>query len=179
MEIRFVRATDYQQLLNIYQPYVLKTPISFETTVPSIEEFSQRIENIQKKYPYFVAVKNNQVIGYAYASSYRSRAAFDSSVELSIYVDQNHHHGGIGKQLYQILLDSLKDLGFVMAYACITYPNEKSVAFHQKFGFDLIGHFHKSGFKFNQFHDTLFMELQLQENIHQIKSLEQLKKEYQ
>lgn len=164
MEIVPVQPVHYDQILEIYTPYILKTPITFEIDVPSKESFHQRIENTKANYPYLVALVDNKVVGYAYAGLYRARKAYCKSVELSIYMDETFKGQGIGYQLYQKLLEELKDRGFHMAYSCITYPNKPSIALHEKFGFDMIGIFHESGYKFDTWYDVCWMEKKLSDS---------------
>lgn len=165
MKIQFVEKDDYQQILHIYQPYIEKTAITFEYDVPSIEEFSKRIDDIKKDLPYLVVKDENKVLGYAYASHYRGRQAFAWDVELSIYLDENITHQGIGTQLYDELMSLLKKQGYFRAYACITYPHPMSISFHQKYGFKMIGIFHQAGYKFDQWLDVAWMEYSIQDGV--------------
>ncbi|MDD8048352.1 MAG: GNAT family N-acetyltransferase [Thomasclavelia sp.] len=161
MEIRDVRLSDTKDILDIYKPYVLNTAVSFEYEVPTLKEFQTRIENISSKYPYLVALEDNTIIGYAYASSYSSRAAYKNSVELSIYLKEGTTHHGVGTTLYNKLLEKLKKQGIKMVYACIVYPYDTSVNFHYKQGFKMIGVFHQAGYKFDKYYDVCWMEKEL------------------
>lgn len=158
IQIRNVVLNDAQELLNIYSYYVLNTSITFEYDSPSLNEFTQRIQKITQKYPYLVAVLDNEIVGYAYATSYKERAAYDWSVETTVYVKNNKHGLGIGKELYIHLEKALKDKNIVNMLACITYPNPKSIDFHTKFGFEKVGHFPKVGYKFNEWRDIVWMQ---------------------
>lgn len=109
-----------------------------------------------------MAIENDKIIGYAYAGAYRERAAYDWVVELSIYLDENERQHGAGSALYQKLLTALSVLNYQRAYACITYPNPASVAFHKKFGFEQIGLFPKAGYKFEQWYGIVWLERSLQ-----------------
>lgn len=108
INIRIARSSDAEALLKIYKPYILNTAITFEYTVPSIEEFRSRIENTLKIYPYFVAEIDGEIVGYAYAGSFIGRAAYDRAVKVSIYVDGSKRKGGIGGMLYTKLEDILR-----------------------------------------------------------------------
>lgn len=108
MIIRPVKQTDAADILAIYATYVTDTAITFETKVPTLEDFSKRIETIQNDYPYLVCEVDGKVVGYAYASKHRERAAYRYSVEVSVYVAQDHHHKGIGKALYKSLFAALE-----------------------------------------------------------------------
>ncbi|MHB8097255.1 MAG: GNAT family N-acetyltransferase [Erysipelotrichaceae bacterium] len=158
VQIRNVTLNDVQELLDIYSYYVLNTTITFEYETPSMNEFTQRIQKITQKYPYLVATLDDEIIGYAYATSYKERAAYDWSVETTVYVKNDKHGLGIGKELYLHLEQALKEKNIVNMLACITYPNPKSIDFHTKFGFEKVGHFPKVGYKFNEWRDIVWMQ---------------------
>lgn len=163
--IRTVQVSDAAQLLSIYTPYVKNTAITFEYDVPSIEDFSSRIEHTLKKYPYIVAESDGKIIGYAYVGEFHARAAYDWAVETSIYVDQNCHRMGIGLKLYDALEKILKTMGILNLNACIAYPPAEdpyltldSVHFHDKLGYRMVGRFYQCGYKFNRWYDMVWME---------------------
>jgi phosphinothricin acetyltransferase len=158
IQVRTVTLNDVQELLDIYSYYVLNTTITFEYDTPSINEFTQRIQKITQKYPYLVATLDDEIIGYAYATSYKERAAYDWSVETTVYVKETYQGIGVGKALYTHLEHALKEMNIVNMLACITYPNPKSIEFHTKFGFEQVGHFHKVGYKFNEWRDIIWMQ---------------------
>ncbi len=158
MEIRPVRLEDANALLRIYAPYVLETTVTFEYEVPSLSEFQDRIKKITQDFPYYVAVEDHKIIGYAYAGRYKERHAYDWGCELSIYLDTAYQSKGAGKALYTQLLNQLKAMHYQVVYACIAYPNEKSVRFHERFGFKQIAYFEACGYKFNQWCDMIWME---------------------
>jgi phosphinothricin acetyltransferase len=179
MRFRLATVADAAELLEIYKPYVEKTAITFEYEVPTVTEFAGRIERTSKIFPYLVAVENEKIIGYAYASRYRERAAYDWVVELSIYLDENERAHGVGSQLYQKLLTALSALNYQRAYACITYPNPDSIKFHEKFGFEHIGVMQKSGYKFGQWYGIAWMDLALQktDDVQPVRLMTDLSKE--
>ncbi len=165
MEIREARIEDAAALLDIYRPYVEKTAISFEWEVPSLEEFTSRIENTLKRFPYLVAVIGDEIVGYAYVSSFKDRAAYDWCVETSIYVKEGMTHKGIGKALHQVLEERVKLIGILNMYACIActkeedeYLDNNSVEFHQHMGYRIVGTFNKCGLKFGRWYDMVWME---------------------
>ncbi len=158
IQIRTVTLNDAKALVDIYSFYVLNTTITFEYETPSVSEFTQRIQKITQTYPYLVATLNDEIIGYAYATSYKERAAYDWSVETTVYVKNDKHGLGVGKQLYTHLEQALKEKNIVNMLACITYPNPKSIDFHTKFGFEKVGHFPKVGYKFNEWRDIMWMQ---------------------
>ena len=107
--LRTARPSDAARLVEIYAPYVTDTAITFEYEVPSVEEFRGRIEKTLEKYPYIVAEQNGRILGYAYASAFARRAAYNWSVELSIYLDMEIRRQGIGGRLYKALEEILKE----------------------------------------------------------------------
>ena len=106
--LRPVTEADAEALVNIYAYYVTDTAITFEYEVPAVEEFRTRIKNISAKFPYIVAELDGKPVGYAYASTFKGRAAYDWCVETSIYVERTHLHDGIGRKLLEALENNLK-----------------------------------------------------------------------
>ncbi|MBQ8592146.1 MAG: N-acetyltransferase [Lachnospiraceae bacterium] len=162
--IRHATLADAKRILEIYTPYILNTAITFEYKVPALEEFTVRMQNTLARYPYLVALINEQIVGYAYASSFKSRAAYDWSVETSIYVDKQYKGIGIGTKLYLALESLLKKQNICNLCACIAYPNPESISFHESFGYTTCAHFHKSGYKQNTWYDMIWMEKTLCEH---------------
>lgn len=162
--IRVACVNDAYDISRIYAKYVEETNISFEYVAPSVEEMKRRIETTLKQYPYLVIDIDNHVVGYAYASAYHSRAAYQWDCELSIYLDENYHGKSMASLLYQSLLDILKIMHIQNVYACITYPNIKSERFHERFGFSIIGYFHKVGYKKGLWHDVKWVEKSLNDD---------------
>lgn len=167
ISIEKVVEKDAEELLAIYRPYVIETAISFEYEVPSVEEFKKRINDISAKYPYIKAVCDGKILGYAYAGTFKSRRAYDWSVETSIYVRQDARRKGVGQALYFALESSLSKMGILNLNACIAVPQSKnedchlnydSQLFHENLGFQLVGTFHKSGYKFQTWYDMIWME---------------------
>ena len=95
--IRPANLADAQAIQAIYAPYVEKTAITFEYEVPSVQEFEKRISNTIERYPYLVAEEDGQVLGYAYASTYYARTAYDWTTELSIYLNEDARGRGFGE----------------------------------------------------------------------------------
>ena len=116
--IRVAALDDAEELLEIYAPYVRETAITFEYEVPSLEEFRERIAHTLEKYPYLVAEHDGKIVGYAYVSPFKERAAYTWSVETSIYVDQNCKRMGIGKKLHSALEHCLKEMGISYSMLC-------------------------------------------------------------
>lgn len=165
MKIERVDIKDAPELLSIYAPYVRDTAVSFEYEAPSLEEFQERIRSISSNLPYIKAVEKNEIAGYAYADKFKNRKAYDRSVEVTVYVRKDLRQAGVGSALYRALEDSLRHMGILNMNACIAVPKEKdehlsndSYLFHKKMGFDLVGTFHNSGYKFDTWYDMIWME---------------------
>ena len=156
--IRPAADNDVATIRDIYAPYVTDSVVSFEEDVPSIREMADRID---RSHLWLVEESAGSVLGYAYGSMHRSRAAYRFTVEVSAYVHTDHHGRGIGRRLYAPLLTTLSGMGFHTAVAGITVPNEQSVGFHRSLGFSDIGTFPEVGFKFGRWHDTFWMCLRL------------------
>ncbi len=159
--IRPATPTDAQRLLEIYASYVVGTPISFEYDVPTLADFTGRIERISKDFPWLVCEVGGIIAGYAYASKYRERAAYRWSCEYSVYLDPSFHRMGIARALYTCLTRLLKLLGYVTAYACVTVPNQASESLHENFGFVPMGLFHNAGYKLGRWHNVKWFEMPL------------------
>ncbi|MGL6227466.1 MAG: GNAT family N-acetyltransferase [Thermoguttaceae bacterium] len=156
-----VKRSDIPEILDLYAPFVLDTPVSFEIEVPSICEFISRVEKISQQYPYLVCTVDDTVLGYAYASQHATRAAYRYDVQVSVYVQPEYHGTGCAGLLYQALFELLREQGYINAYAGITLPNERSVGFHKKQGFSEVGVYHQTGYKFQKWYDVLWLEKRL------------------
>ncbi len=162
---------DAEELLAIYAPYVERTAITFEYDVPALSDFRGRIASIGKDYPYIVAARDGRIVGYAYAHQFSGRAAYQWSVESTIYLDMGERHHGIGKRLYAELERLLRAQGALNMNACITFMDEPdeylpldSVHFHASMGFTRCAHFHKAGYKFGRWYDVIWMEKMIGEH---------------
>ncbi|MFQ9440140.1 MAG: N-acetyltransferase family protein [Acutalibacteraceae bacterium] len=155
--------------LLIFMPYVENTAITFEYTVPSVQEFEQRISNTLQTYPYLVAEIDNEIVGYTYASLFRERCAYQWAVEVSIYVKKTAKKMGIGKKLYQTLETILSLQNITNLYACIADTTEEdlhltkdSMLFHQRLGYRQVGTCAQCGYKFHRWYDIVWMEKHIQ-----------------
>ena len=163
--IRVAALDDAEELLKIYAPYVRETAITFEYEVPSPEEFRERIAHTLEKYPYLVAEHDGKIVGYAYVSPFKERAAYAWAVETSIYVRREGRRQGVGRALYAALEHALAAQGMLNLNACIAYPpvpdphlNRDSVDFHQHLGYRMVGRFFSCGYKFHRWYDMVWME---------------------
>jgi phosphinothricin acetyltransferase len=149
--------SDSESLLSIYAPYVESSAVSFETRLPGVEEFAERIRSISQKYPYLVAQGEAGILGYAYASEHQERAAYRFDVNVSVYVLESCHGQGVAHSLYGSLFRILAAQGYRNAYAGYTLPNEKSRKFHQKCGFEFVGTYKNAGYKLGAWHDVTWV----------------------
>jgi phosphinothricin acetyltransferase len=147
MNIRVALPADAAAMLEIYTPYIENTSITFETVTPSEEEFAGRVAHYLEDYPWLVCEIEGKIAGYAYASRYRERTAYQWSVECSVYVHDEHLRKGVAHALYGELFSLLKKLGFRNVYAVINLPNDRSVAFHESLGFLYFATYEQVGYK--------------------------------
>lgn len=163
--IRPATPDDAAALLRVYGPYVEKTAITFEYEVPTLEEFRRRIETTLVQYPYLIAQQAGEVVGYAYAGPFHTRAAYAWAVETSIYVRMDSKRQGIGGELHQALESVLKAQGYRNMNACIAVPEvedeyltRNSIQFHRHLGYNWVGAFPQSAYKFGRWYGTSWME---------------------
>jgi phosphinothricin acetyltransferase len=161
MSVRLARPEDAAGILGIYAPIVRDTIISFELQPPSREEIAERIRSGSVSHPWIVDEFDGAVVGYAYASAHRARAAYAWAAEVSAYVAPSHQRQGAASRLYGMLFALLEDLGFHRALAGITLPNPVSVGFHESMGFRRIATYSEIGHKFGRWHDVGWWERQL------------------
>ncbi|KHD35879.1 phosphinothricin acetyltransferase [Clostridium acetobutylicum] len=176
--IRLVKKEDSEEILNIYKPFIQNTAITFDYDIPSIQKFTEKVSNISNKYAYLVCEIDEKIAGYAYASSFNERAAYDWAVDLSIYVDDKYQGKGIGKALYYTLIETLKIQGYCNMYALVTSSNTRSKNFHKYFDFKLSGTYHNSGYKFKRWHDVDVFEKIIEDNAkkpHEIISINKIR----
>lgn len=186
--IRTAKLADAPAILAIYAYYVEHTAITYEYDVPSLSDFEDRMRHTLEHYPYLVAVENDKIIGYAYASQYHPRAAYGWNAETTIYLDHTKHGHGTGQRLYTLLEQILSAQGVVNAVALITPPRTPqesttypSVHFHEKMGYELSGRIPDSGYKFNQWFDTVTMTKRLNEpvpDMQPIKSFDMVREQF-
>jgi L-amino acid N-acyltransferase YncA len=164
--IRVASVDDTEAILDIYAPFCLPDAIaSFELAPPSLEEMRKRITSILTKYPFLVYEVDKKVVGYASASQYHVRAAYDWSVTVSIYLLETARGLGVGRKLYTALFQILRKQNFFNAYAGITIPNPASIGLHQSMGFVEVGLTPKVGYKAGQWLDVALLCLELQPHV--------------
>jgi phosphinothricin acetyltransferase len=162
VSLRLARGEDGESVARIYNHYVTTSFATFEEQAVAGSEMSQRIADVQAaSLPWWVAETAGTLVGYAYATRWRSRPAYRLSVEITAYVDPKKGGRGIGSALYDVLLKDLRDRGFHAAMAGIALPNDASVALHQRFGFAKVAHFRETGFKLGRWIDVGYWQLLL------------------
>jgi L-amino acid N-acyltransferase YncA len=152
---------DAAACLEIYAPFVRDTIVSFEEQVPTVPEFKERMESSTRTHPWLVYEQAAAVVGYAYASQHRARAAYRWATDVSVYVAPTHHGRGIGRRLYTELFERLRHQGFLRACAGIALPNPSSVGLHEAMGFKLVGVYPRIGWKLGAWHDVGWWQLDL------------------
>jgi len=154
--IRQARLDDCAQLAEIYEPYCA-TPISFEAGAPDAAEMEARLRHLWPTHPWLVAEQGQRLLGFAYAGPHRQREAYGWTVESSIYLRAEAQGKGLGRSLYQELLDQLRRQGFRTVLAGLTLPNAASQALHQRLGFEIVGVYPAVGFKADEWRSVLWM----------------------
>lgn len=163
LTIRYATPKDSDGILKVYEPYIRNTTITYEYEVPTKKEFYNRTCEILSNFPYLVCEDEGEIIGYAYGSKHRERAAFQWGVEISVYVRQEYQGKGVATELYHRILKLLKQQGFYKVYAIIDSPNEKSEKFHEKFGFQRIAYLPKVAYKLGRWCDITYYEKELRD----------------
>lgn len=161
MKIRTATSCDAKRILEIYAPIVNHSTISFELIPPTVEELAVRIDSVLVSHEWLIAENSDILLGYAYATPYRSREAYKTSTETSVYVRSDSHGKGVGTLLYEELFTRLAAHGFHTAVAGIALPNSSSIALHKKVGFEKVGVFKEIGYKNNAWHDVLWWQRRL------------------
>jgi len=189
-QVRLARPADAAAIASIYRPYVTDAATSFEIDPPDAGEMNRRMAALESFAPWLVAVERRTrdpqrvphpprrgsggeaacaprdhqpevVVGYAYASPHRDRAAYRWSIDVTVYLRGDRHRRGIGRTLYQALLPLLAMQGFCVAHAAITLPNAASVGLHESLGFTPIGVYPAVGWKQGAWHDVGWWRLPL------------------
>jgi L-amino acid N-acyltransferase YncA len=160
--IRLATPLDAPGIAGIYRPAVASAATSFETDPPDASEMERRITATLRAWPWLVCEYDGRVVAYAYATSHRVRAAYQWSVDTSVYVDAAFQRRSIGRALYTSLFRILVAQGYFNAYAGITLPNPPSVALHESLGFEPVGVYRNVGYKLGGWHDVGWWQLALQ-----------------
>jgi len=163
--LRMADARDAEQIAAIYAPFCTSTIISFEEIAPTPDEMAGRISKITQRFPWLVLDNAGTILGYAYASQHRERAAYRWSVDTTVYVADGARRQGVGRRLYDALFRLLVLQGYYKAFAGVTLPNPGSEGLHEAMGFKPVGVYHGVGYKFGAWHDVRWYERELQPEI--------------
>jgi phosphinothricin acetyltransferase len=161
--IRPPRASDLPELTALYNHYVLNTPITFDVEPFDVEQRRTWFGHYAPtgRHRLLVAEWEGRVGGYATSSAFRNKAAYDPSVETTVYVADGLTGRGLGTRLYQALFEGLAGEDVHRAYAGITLPNPASLALHRAFGFRSVGLYDEVGRKFGRFYSVEWLEKKL------------------
>ena len=151
--------SDATTVCAIYNPYVRETVITFEEEPVSESEMAGRIRDVTGDWPWLVAADADAVVGYAYATPWKTRSAYRFAVESTVYVARDALGRGIGSRLYEALIGSLRDRGAHCVIGGVALPNPASVALHERFGFRKLAHFEEVGWKLGRWVDVAYWEL--------------------
>ena len=159
--IRAARADDLPALLDIYNHYVLTTPITFDIVPRTLEQRREWFAQFSStgRYRCFVAARDGHAIGWASSARFKEKDAYATTIESSIYLAPGEGGSGLGRRLYQALFDALAGEDIHQVFAGVTVPNDASVRLHEAMDFKLVGTYPEVGRKFGRFWDTaLFMK---------------------
>ena len=159
MDIRRVTVDDAECIAEIYNGYVLNTIITFETELVSQQDVRQRIQGILLAHDWLVGEVHQTICGYAYYDPFRTRAAYQHTVESTIYLAQENIGQSFGRALYAQLLESVYSHGYREVVGVIALPNPQSIALHRKVGFVEVGVLRNVGYKFGKYIDVALWQL--------------------
>ncbi len=164
-KITFVPAEtkDYVGILEIYNHYVINTPITFDLEIQTIQSKAHWFKKFSPQSPYLllIAKNNDEIIAYACSHPFAERPAYQTSVEFSIYTHHQQRVKGVARHLYQLLFQHISGFNIHRVYAGISIPNDRSVHFHQQAGFNKVAHYSEVGFKFEKYWDVAWFEKKL------------------
>ena len=180
MRLRDAVPEDAPAIAALYAPFVTDTTVTFEEHPPDATEIARRIGEVQSLgLPWLIAAapadapaapdrgtaqtdggtwEPTALLGYAYATPWRSRRGYRYSVEVTVYVTPAAHRRGVGRALYASLFARLTAAGYHAAMAGIALPNPASVALHEAMGMTQVAHFRETGFKFGRWVDVGYWE---------------------
>ena len=161
--IRPATSFDAQAIADIYNYYIVNTVVTFEVEPVSIEEMAKRILSVLERYDWIVYEnKQGEVVGFAYYSAFRPRAAYCHTVESTIYLHRHAVGKGVGSALLTELVQRCRKQQFHAMIATIALPNEQSVHLHEKHGYKKVGEFREVGFKQERWINVGYWELLLE-----------------
>jgi len=160
--IRPATNADAESIAGIYNHYVENTVISFEESAVSAQEMAGRIGDVvAASLPWLVAEREGKVVGFAYATKWKTRGAYRFSAECTVYLAPGVVGVGLGSELYAALFAELRSRKTHVAIGCIALPNAASIALHEKMGMTQVAHFKEVGYKFGQWIDIGYWQCAL------------------
>ena len=159
--VRAFQKNDIQAILDIYNYYVLNTTVTFDIEAVTFEAFSDKVHKINAEYPFLVFEEEGAILGFAYASRFRPKPAYNYTAESTVYVKHTAHGKQIGTKLYEALIDELKQTEIHTLLGVLTVPNDASIKLHNKFGFKEVAHLKEVGFKFGEWQNIGIWQLKL------------------
>lgn len=159
-QIRSAVERDHAKIHEIYSAAVLKTIATFDLEPPSLSDLGAKIRGIQTRLPFLVLEVDQGLAGYAYASDHRPKAAYQWTVEGTIYIHPDFQGRGLGKLLYEKLLSFLDTQGVINCLGIISVPNDPSIALHHSLGFETLGIVKNAGYKHGGWRDVMWMQRQ-------------------
>jgi phosphinothricin acetyltransferase len=162
IKIRDYQIQDCPVILDIINDAILNSSALYdynERTLPTQEAIFD--EKLQKGFPVIVAEINNEVVGFGYYNEFRFREAYKFTVEHSVYANKNYIGKGIGKLMLTELIERAKQQNLHTMIGVIDSENTNSIDFHKKFGFEEVGFLKETGFKFNRWLHSVFMQKML------------------
>jgi phosphinothricin acetyltransferase len=157
LQVRPATEDDLAEVCKIVNYFIEKSFLNFRTEPQSVDEWRTEWKRLHAQFPWLVAV-DDDVVGVAYAAPWNARAAYEWTVEATVYVAPSRQRRGVGDALYTELLDRLPREGFHSAVAVIALPNEPSVRLHERHGFVQVGHLVEAGYKMGAWHDVGFWQ---------------------
>ena len=161
MIIANVSSEDYQQIVDIYNYYILNSTCTFEISTITVADMANRIAHITSKYPFVVLKDEEKVMGYAYIHELNEREAFNISCEISLYMAKEYTGKGLAKLLMEDMIRKAKQMSIKNIVALITSENTNSINFHYKYGFKKVGTLTDIGFKFNRYLSLDYLQLKI------------------
>ena len=160
INIRPYKTDDTQAILDIVNHNILHSTSLYDYNIRSYEQQKTILEEkINKNFPVIVAELDGIVVGFGMYSEFRFREAYQFTVEHSVYVSEDFHGNGVGKQLLQELINLARKQKLHTMIGVIDSENQGSVVFHEKFGFKTLGIIKESGYKFDRWLDSVLMQL--------------------
>ncbi|MHC4992795.1 MAG: GNAT family N-acetyltransferase [Planctomycetota bacterium] len=162
--VRLAREDDLVEIVAISNRAAEQTPANFAVEPESLESWQSQWRLTSRTHPWLVAADHDDsLLGFAKASRHRQRGAYHWTAEISVYVEPGHHGRGIGRALYDRLIDMLRRQGYHTLLAGIALPNDASVRLHESVGFRHVGTYRQVGRKFGRWHDVGYWQLMLRD----------------